>query len=99
MAVEWRLLPEARDDLDDAYAWYEKQQTGLGEELLARVEACLDSILIRPTMHERVRKDYRRALVRRFPYAVYYSFDEQFVWIYAVFHTARKPSRWRKRLP
>jgi hypothetical protein len=31
MAVEWRLLPEARDDLDDAYAWYEEQQPGLGD--------------------------------------------------------------------
>jgi plasmid stabilization system protein ParE len=99
MAAEWRLLPEARDDLSDAYAWYEKQRPDLGDELFASIEACLERVVQMPTMHEFVHKDYRRALVRRFPYAVYYKSAGEEVVVYAVYHTARRPSRWRKRLP
>jgi hypothetical protein len=29
--------PEARDEVDEAYAWYERQRPGLGEEFLAAV--------------------------------------------------------------
>ncbi|MFH1570139.1 MAG: hypothetical protein ABIL09_19255 [Gemmatimonadota bacterium] len=45
--------------------------------------------------HER----YRRALVRRFPYAVFYECTANAVTILAVLHTARDPAKWRQRLP
>lgn len=51
-----------------------------------------------PTKHELVYKNYRRALVRRFPYMVFYTHDAEIVTIYAIFHTARNPAMWRKRL-
>jgi len=47
-----------------------------------------------PVVHE----DYRRALVRRFPYAVFYQRYETTAWILAVFHTSRDPNKWRQRL-
>ena len=48
-----------------------------------------------PVVHE----GYRRALIRRFPYAVFYEQSEATVTIYAVFHTSRDPDKWRQRLP
>ena len=42
---------------------------------------------------------YRRALTRRFPYAVFYERSEAAVAICAVFHTSRDPDKWRQRLP
>jgi plasmid stabilization system protein ParE len=98
MAVEWRLTPEADNDFASAYAWYESQRPGLGEYFTSRVEQCLDSILVMPTMHELVHKNYRRALVRRFPYAVLYKHDSQGVTVHAIFHTAQSPAKWRERL-
>jgi plasmid stabilization system protein ParE len=98
MAGEWALTTDARDDVADAYSWYESKRPGLGEEVVAAIESCLDSVILMPSMHEVAWKDYRRALVRRFPYAVYYKFNEQQVVVHAIFHTARKPSKWRKRL-
>ena len=41
---------------------------------------------------------YRRALVRRFPYAVFYEYVKGTVVIYGVFHTSRDPDKWRLRL-
>ena len=44
-------------------------------------------------------EDYRRALMRRFPYAVFYGYDGRVVTVHAVLHTARDPGKWRQRLP
>ena len=46
-----------------------------------------------------VHLEYRRSLIRRFPYAVFYECAGNKVMIYAVFHTSRNPAKWRQRLP
>lgn len=43
---------------------------GLGEESLTCVDACIQVICRHPELYAKVYEDYRRALVRRFPYAV-----------------------------
>ena len=98
MAAELIVAPEAQQDLDSAYAWYEGQQPGLGEVFLSRVDACIQALLRRPEMHPTVLEDYRRALVRRFPYAVFYEFSNDRVTVYTVSHTSRDPEKWRQRL-
>ena len=50
-------------------------------------------------MHAKVHEEYRRALVRRFPYAVFYEVTDATVTVYCIFHTSREPEKWRKRLP
>jgi plasmid stabilization system protein ParE len=49
-------------------------------------------------MYAVVHEDFRRALIRRFPYAVFYEQSDAIVTIYAVFHTSRDPEKWRRRL-
>ena len=49
-------------------------------------------------MYAVVHESYRRALTRRFPYAVFYEQSEAKVTIYAVFHVSRDPGKWRQRL-
>jgi plasmid stabilization system protein ParE len=50
-------------------------------------------------MHAKVHEEFRRALVRRFPYAVFYEHTNTTVTVYCIFHTSREPEKWRKRLP
>ena len=50
-------------------------------------------------MHTIVHENYRRGLVRRFPYAVFYEYEEGTVTVYDIFHTSRNPHKWRQRLP
>ena len=99
MAAEVIIAPEAEQDLADAYAWYESRRSGLGEELLTCVDACIEAISRTPDMHPIVHENYHRGLVRRFPYAVFYEHAESTVTIYCVFHTSRNPDKWRQRLP
>ncbi len=98
MGVELRFAPEAHHDVDEAYAWYETQQIGLGEIFLSRLDACIRAIVRAPELHHVVHESYRRALLRRFPYAVFYEFSENSVTVYCVFHTSRDPQKWRSRL-
>jgi plasmid stabilization system protein ParE len=98
MAAELIVAPEAEQDLGEAYAWYERQRVGLGEEFLSCVDACLRGICRSPQAHRLVHENYRRGLVRRFPYAVFYEHAEDTVTVYGVFHTSRDPNKWRERL-
>jgi hypothetical protein len=61
---------EAREEIDAAYAWYEQQRTGLGEEYLVAVRRALDGIEENPAIHGLIYRDIRAALLRRFPYVV-----------------------------
>jgi plasmid stabilization system protein ParE len=99
MPVELVIAPEAELDIAEAYVWYEGHRAGLGEEFLSSVDASLESIRRRPEMYPVVHEGYRRSLIRRFPYAVFYEPSEATVTIYAVFHTSRDPDKWRQRLP
>ncbi len=99
MAAELIIAPEVEEDVAGAYAWYENRRLGLGEEFLSCVDACVEAIRRTPHMHALVHENYRRGLVRRFPYAVFYEHTEGAVTIYCVFHTSRDPDRWRQRLP
>jgi len=98
MAAELIIAPEAEQDLAEAYAWYEGRRTGLGEDFLSSVDACIEAIRRMPEMHGLIHEDYRRGLVRRFPYALFYEYAGRTVTVYGVFHTSRDPAKWRERL-
>jgi len=98
MAAELVIAPEAEQDIDEAYAWYEKRRVGLGEDFLTNVDACIQFICRFPKIGAIVFKDYRRVLVRRFPYAVFYDYVADTVTVYSVMHTDRDPQKWRERL-
>ena len=99
MAAKLLIAREAAQDIDEAYSWYECQRAGLGEEFLTCVDACLQAICRMPKMQEKVHEEYRRGLVRRFPFAIFYEYADGAVTVYCVFHTARDPAKWRQRLP
>ena len=99
MAAELIIAPEAAADLEEAYAWYEAQRVGRGEDFLTRVDASIQAILRFPEMHALFRGNYRRALVRKFPYAVFYEHVDNTVTVYCVFHASQDPEKWRRRLP
>lgn len=99
MAAELILTSEAGQDIADACTWYENLRFGLGEEFLSCLDASLEAIRRTPEMHAVVHESYRRGLVRRFPYAVFYEYAEGIVTVYSVFHTSRDPNKFRMRFP
>jgi plasmid stabilization system protein ParE len=99
MTVELKLAPEVEQDVCEAYYWYNEHRTGLGAEFFTCVDACIEAIYRNPEMHPIVHGNYRRGLVRRFPYSIFYEYFDNAVIIYAVFHNSRNPQKWHRRLP
>ena len=52
--------PAAAADVEDAYRWYEAQQTGLGEEFLAAVRIVIESMTANPELFPVVHRQTRR---------------------------------------
>jgi len=98
MAAELVIAPEADQDVSEAYDWYERRRPGLGEEFLGCVDACIQHICRTPELPAKVFEEYRRAMVRRFPYAVVYEYHDRTVTVYCVFPTCQNPDKWRERL-
>jgi plasmid stabilization system protein ParE len=91
------IRPEAEADLANVRDWYERQRAGLGAEFLLCVEEVLERIGRTPEMYMMVHHDVRRALTRRFPYAVYYSIAGNDVVVLGILHTRRDPREWQSR--
>jgi plasmid stabilization system protein ParE len=72
VTVEVRLRPEAEEDLAEAATWYEAQLAGLGQQFLDEVLATLANLAEMPLMHAVIYRNTRRALMRRFPFGVFY---------------------------
>ena len=97
MRRELVIRPEAEAELAEAFGWYEQQNPGLGAEFLRSADAALQSILRAPQQYPRVHKAIRRALVRRFPYGVFFIEEGDRIVVLAVFHARRNPKHWRDR--
>ncbi len=86
------------DDVAASYDWYECRDPGLGEDFLRCVESCALNIQRHPRLHPVALHEFRRALVRRFPYEIFYESTTDAIIIYAVFHCSQDPQKWRTRL-
>jgi plasmid stabilization system protein ParE len=89
--------PEAEAELEEAFGWYEERTPGLGSEFMRAVRAAFATVSRNPEQFARVRGEIRRALVRRFPYAVYYIVEPGQISVIAVVHTRQHPRRWQSR--
>ena len=87
----------AKRDLDDATSWYEGRREGLGKEFSLAVEQEIQRIAVSPNQFARVRGLVRRAVLRRFPYSIYFVAEEFRVVVVAVFHAKRGPQNLEDR--
>lgn len=97
MTVEVRLRPEAEQDVAEAALWYEANEPGLGAQFVDEVQATLNTIAEQPNAFTAVHKTVRRALVKRFPFGVFYKTDRDGLVIIAVLHGSRHPRAWKER--
>lgn len=87
----------AQTEFEAAAVWYDSQQTGLGEEFILEIEQALASAAASPQRYPIVFGDIRRAVARRFPFAVYFRIRSDALIVLAVFHGRRNPAVWQRR--
>ena len=91
MTYSLSFLPEVENDAIMGYEWYEDRSPGLGDDFLRLFYAYAIEIPRNPELYNIVHKDFRRRLLRRFPYAIYFRIEDQVVVISGLFHCARNP--------
>lgn len=94
------LAPQARAEYVEVQSWYlEHGGPSAAERFLAefvRVSATLEQ---NPKLWAEYEPGIRRALFRRFPYALHYMLQSDHVYVLALTHQRRKPGYWRDRIP
>lgn len=97
MSYSLVIKPEAELDIEDAYQYYETREPGLGSEFVRAADACLSKVGRNPNAYRIVHKQVRRALIRRFPYGLFYIFENNTIFVVACFHAKREPRSWTDR--
>jgi plasmid stabilization system protein ParE len=92
------FLPDVAVDIRDAFEWYQKVSTGLGHEFLRMFFANTGELQWNPEINRKVFEDFRRRLMNRFPYVVYYRLEGARIIIYGIFHCARNPKVIKKAI-
>jgi plasmid stabilization system protein ParE len=89
----------ARQELIEAHNWYENESPGLGHRFLAALDVTVRRILENPLQFPVIYKNIRRALLRRFPYALMFIVEtDESITVIACFHGSRDPMQWQRRV-
>lgn len=96
MSLRVRLKAGAASDLADAMAWYDAEQFGLGNEFLNAVDDTLRRVAAHPLLYRECRPGVRLAVLKRFPYLVFFVLDPEEIIVLACLHSRRNPRRWPK---
>ena len=92
------INPFAQSDLKIAADWYAKRKEGLDREFIEEIEKTIQQIVGNPAQFAFVRKKIRMAIVKRFPFGIYYYVGEDVINVFAVFHFSRNPKVMRRRI-
>ncbi len=77
---------------------YEDKARGLGEEFLRMFYVCAGEIPQNPLLFQKAHGEFRRRLIRRFPYAIYFRIQGDEIVVFGLFHCARDPRTIRRKL-
>lgn len=89
--TEFIISSRAEADLVEAFDYYEGKVVGLGSEFVRSVDAEFNRIQRCPLAFRSRYGSHRMAMTERFPYAVYFIYDEsaEFVSVRRILHFAQ----------
>lgn len=94
----WRLdvSSDAELDIFGAALRYERERDGLGFRFEAQVNTVFARLLDNPFQFPEIEEGARRALVRDFPYGVFFTTQNDLITVIAVLHLRRHPDTWKR---
>ena len=91
--MKLKYTDRSLEDIDNAVTWYEYQRKGLGFEFLDCIEVAIERILRFPELYEKQYKNFRRCVIGRFPFSVYYTIEDNILIIHSVFDNRQYPDK------
>jgi hypothetical protein len=91
------ILKESQEDFAEIRNWYRKINASLAMQYTIDFKETLKSIQEDPLKYQIRYNDIRVKLLRKFPYLIHFSVDNDLIFIKAIFHTSRDHSNWKIR--
>ena len=93
--MSWVVLvrPEAERDLADARDWYRLKELRLGDDFLDAVAIALRRLEEDPKRERLYYLNFRRIILRRFPYKIFYQVIGDRVVVFRVLHAKQDHPR------
>jgi len=92
-----RFSEAARNELDEACDWFDRQQAGLGVRFRNNVREATLQIARSPLLFSVELQDVRRYVMNKFSYTLRYVLRGDEVWVMTVSHQHRRPDYWVDR--
>lgn len=89
--IQVQISSDALDDLNDGFRFHEAQEPGLGDYFLSQLRADIDGLMITAGIHRQPHRHLHRLLSRRFPYAIFYEFEDSRALVVAVVDCRKDP--------
>ncbi len=97
MTYSLSIRKEAESDIAEAYQYYEGCRENLGSDFVLCIEESISRIQKNPRQYKTLYKNVHRALVRRFPYGVYYVLIDTKIIVIGLIHARKNPKHWQAR--
>jgi toxin ParE1/3/4 len=99
MTYHLDILSLAAEDMHAAKNYFNRLRHGLGDDFGLCLEEALERMRRNPVIYAPVRSEFRRVLIHRFPYAIYFRTDSKQIKVYGVFHNRQNTDTWHQRAP
>ena len=89
-----RFRSIAEEEVAAVAIQYEAEVKGLGSQFLDVIEHTLENISHFPKMYQTIDTEIHRAVVRHFPYHIFYTIDGEDIIILGFRHSHQDPASW-----
>ena len=95
--MKYVFHPDALAEYADTVKYYANQSSQTAQAFINSIEDTVYRIRESSTRYPEIDEDVRRCMVRKFPHAVLYLIEQDYILIIAVMHCSREPNYWKNR--
>lgn len=98
--MEFQLIikPEAEKDIQRSIKYYAKENQKLSKDFLAKLDDSLLAIQQNPQHYQKRYLEIRIVFTKKFPYGIYFTLEENKIFVHAVLHNKQNPTSAKKRV-
>jgi toxin ParE1/3/4 len=95
--MKYVFHPDALAEYAETVKYYANQNRKIAQAFINSIEDTVYRIRESATRYPEIDEDVRRCMARKFPYAVLYTTEQDYLLIIAVMHCSREPNYWKNR--
>lgn len=88
----------AEQDITEAVEWYNKRATHLSVQIMEEIDNALVLLKKNPENYQKRYNEVRVLFTENFPFGIYYTIEDNTIFIHAFLHTKRNPKTGTERI-